>query len=281
MTGGRESRLRRSLAVSARSATRYLTLYAHFLRFSFSRAMEFRLDFYFRVVMDICYYIVHLAFFTIIYQHTSLLGGWTLDQIYVFVCGFLFIDALHMTVFANNLWWLPIFINRGDLDYYLVRPVSSLYFLSLRDFAANSFLNLIIATGLLTWSLARFPEPLGPGRILLYLAFLLVGSFIYYLLRLAFIIPVFWLHSNRGLDEISWSLVKLAERPHQIYLGWLRVVLGTIIPLALTFSMPAHVLFEGLTLGTFLHVGVVTVVGTWFILWFWRRGLAGYSSASS
>ena len=45
---------------------RYLTLYGHFLRFSFSRAMEFRLNFYFRVVMDITYYLVNLAFFSII-----------------------------------------------------------------------------------------------------------------------------------------------------------------------------------------------------------------------
>ena len=177
---------------------RYLTLYLHFLRFSFSRAMEFRVDFFFRVVMDVVYYIVHLAFFTIIYQHTTLLGGWTLDQTYVFVCGYLFIDALHMTVFSNNLWWLPIFINRGDLDYYLVRPISSLYFLSLRDFAANSFLNLLIAAGLLTWSLVRYPGPLGPGRLLLYFAFLLVGFVIHYQLRMAFIIPVFWTTPTTG-----------------------------------------------------------------------------------
>jgi ABC-2 type transport system permease protein len=260
---------------------RYLTLYLHFLRFSFSRALEFRLDFFFRVVMDIAYYVVHLAFFTIIYRHTSLLGGWTLDQTYVFVCGFLVLDAVHMTVLSNNLWWLPVFINRGDLDYYLVRPVSSLYFLSLRDFAANSFLNLVIAAGLLGWSLARYPEPLGAGRVLVYLAVLLVGSYFYYLVRLVFIIPVFWLHSSRGLDEISWSLGKLAERPHQIYVGWLRVALVTILPLALAYSFPAHVLFEGLTVGTVLHVGVVATLGTLFIGWFWRRGLAGYSSASS
>ena len=33
-------------------------------------------------------------------------GGWDLDQIYVFAGGMVFVDALHMTVFANNLWWL-------------------------------------------------------------------------------------------------------------------------------------------------------------------------------
>jgi ABC-2 type transport system permease protein len=260
---------------------RYFVLYLHFLRFSFSRAMEFRIDFFFRVVMDALYYVVHLAFFTIIYQHTSLLGGWTLDQMYIFVCGYLFVDAVHMTVVADNMWWLPILINRGDLDYYLVRPVSSLYFLSLRQFAANSFLNLVIAGGLIVWALMRYPGELGADRLAIYFMLLAVGSFLYFLMRLLFIIPVFWLHSNRGLDEINWSIGRLAERPHQIYVNWLRVAMLTILPLAFLYSVPAQALFEGLTAGTALHLAAVVVVGSLFILWFWRKGLESYSSASS
>ena len=260
---------------------RYLRLYLHFLRFSFSRAMEFRLDFYFRVVMDIVYYAVHLGFFTVVYRHTSLLGGWDLDQIYVFICGAMVVDALHMTVFANNLWWLPTFINRGDLDYYLVRPVSSLYLLSLRDFAANSFLNLIIAGSLLAWALGRFPAALPAARVGLYLALLAVGTLVYYLIRMLFIIPVFWFQSSRGLDELSWSFYRLAERPHQIYHDWLRLVMVSVLPMAFAFSMPAHIFFDGLTWQTLLHL--VSVVGGLFgfVVWFWGRGLRAYSSASS
>ena len=33
--------------------SRYLRLYLHFLRFSFSKAIEFRVDFFFRVLMDV------------------------------------------------------------------------------------------------------------------------------------------------------------------------------------------------------------------------------------
>ena len=260
---------------------RYLKLYLHFLRFSFSRAMEFRLDFYFRVVMDIIYYAVHLGFFTVIYQHTRLLGGWDLDQIYVFVCGAMVVDALHMTVFANNLWWLPTFINRGDLDYYLVRPVSSLFLLSLRDFAANSFLNVLIAGGLLGWALSRYPVELSAARVVLYLALLLVGTLVYYLIRMVFIIPVFWFQSSRGLDELSWSFYRLAERPHQIYHDWLRLVMVTVLPMAFAFSLPAHVLFDGPTWEVLLHILVVTSGLLGFVVWFWGRGLRAYSSASS
>lgn len=60
-----------------------------------------------------------------------------------------------MTLFSNNLWWLSTYVNRGDLDYYLVRPVSSLFFVSLRDFAANSFVNLLMACSLLAWTITN------------------------------------------------------------------------------------------------------------------------------
>ncbi|HQR39963.1 MAG TPA: ABC-2 family transporter protein [Blastocatellia bacterium] len=260
---------------------RYLRLYAHFLRFSVSRAFEFRVDFYFRIVMDCVYYAVNIGFFAILYNKTGLVGGWTESEAYVFVCGFLLVDAINMTVFANNLWLLPLLINKGDLDYYLVRPVSSLFFVSLREFAANSFLNIVIASGLMVWALRRFPEPLGTVRVVVYLVFLANGVLLTYAIRLAFITPVFWLHSSRGLDELNFSLEHLSERPDQIYAGWVRRILLTVVPFALVASVPAHVLFEGLTVDRALATAGVSVLFCAAAVLFWRRGLRAYSSASS
>jgi ABC-2 type transport system permease protein len=260
---------------------RYVRLYLYFIRFSLSRAFEFRVDFYFRVVMDCIYYAVSIAFFAVLYTQTGLVGGWTADQAYIFACGYMFVDAIHMTVFANNLWMLPIFVNKGDLDYYLVRPVSSLFFLSLREFAANSFLNLVIAGGLVAWSIWRYPEPLGAARVAVFAVLLLNGAFVMYVLRLLFITPVFWLHSGRGLDELNFAIEKLGERPHQIYTAWLRGILLTVVPFAMISSVPSHALFSGPTAELLLHVTAVTAGLFAVALWLWRRGLRAYSSASS
>ena len=97
------------------------------------------MDFFFRVGDGLHLLRGQRRLLPVLYTRTGLVGGWTLDQTYMFACGYLFVDAIHMTLFANNMWMLPVFINKGDLDYYLVRPVSSLFFLSLREFAANSF----------------------------------------------------------------------------------------------------------------------------------------------
>ena len=192
---------------------RYLRLYAHFLRFSFSRAMEFRVDFFFRIGMDVLWNITHITFFTVLFLHTKMLGDLTLDQVWVFMGALFVSDAIHMTVFSNNMWWFPLLVNRGDLDYYLVRPVSSLFFLSVRDFAANSFLNLLIAIGILTYALLRYPGPLSAGSILVFLTFLLAGSFLHYVTHMLFSIPVFWLQSPGGIREVYWSLSSTMGRP--------------------------------------------------------------------
>ncbi len=260
---------------------RYVRLYLYFLRFSFSRAFEFRVDFWFRIVMDCVYYAVHLAFFTIIYARSGVIGGWTIDQTYVFVCGFLLADAIHMTVFANNMWFLPTHINRGDLDYYLVRPVSSLFFLSVREFAANSFINVVIAGALVAWSIARYPGGLGAGQITIYLLFILLGAFLTYLSRMLSVIPVFWLHSSRGLEELYYTMDNMAERPHQIFPRWLRYVVLSILPFAFVSSVPSHVLFEGLSMERFVHALLVTAGMFTAVRFAWKRGLGAYASASS
>lgn len=260
---------------------RYLRLYLHFLRFSFSKAMEFRVDFFFRVVMDCVFYAVNLLFFAILYRHISELGGLNEDQIYVLVCGYLFVDAVYMTVFSNNMWWLPFLINKGDLDYYLTRPVSSLFFVTLREFAANSFLNLLIASGLLAWSLLRYPEPLGVGSAAIFVALLLGGVFIHWSFNLLAVIPVFWLHQGQGLRLLLFQATKLGERPHRIYRGWTLRILTSVLPFALIVSFPTYALFEGLEPGFLLHYGSVLGGLVLIITLMWRWGLRNYASASS
>lgn len=260
---------------------RYFRLYLYFLRFSFSRAMEFRLDFFFRIVMDCMFYVVQLAFFFILYKHTRLLGGWNLDQIIIFTSAWLFLDAVNMTLFSNNMWLLPMLINKGDLDYYLVRPVSALFFVSFRDFAANSFVNLVIATGILAWSVTRYPQSLGAGRVLLFCVMLAIGSFLFYVIQMAFLIPTFWLHSSSGLWELRFQVEKYAERPDQIYSRWLRRILLSVVPLAFLISVPTHALFSGLDWKGVLHTAVVVAASLAFLIGFWRLGLRSYVSASS
>ena len=260
---------------------RHLRLYLHFLRFSFSRAMEFRLDFFFRIAMDTLWNAVHFAFFVLLFLHTDAFGGLSEDQIYIFAGAVFFADAVQMTVVSNNLWMFPYLVNRGDLDYYLTRPVSPLFFVSLRDFAANSFLNLLLAIGILVWTIARYPADLGAGALILFFVMALLGCFLHYVLSMMFLIPVFWIHRGEGLRQIFWSLDSYSQRPSGIFTGWARRILLSVLPMALVISMPVYTLFDGATwLGMVHFLGIIAAAFVGMVF-FWRRGLRAYSSASS
>jgi ABC-2 type transport system permease protein len=259
---------------------RYLRLYLYFLRFSFSKAMEFRVDFFFRVVMDCIFYLVQFLFFHILYLHTPFLAGWDLEQMRVFVASYIFIDALHMTVFANNCWWFPIYINRGDLDYYLTKPVSSLFFLSLREFAANSFLNLIIAGSILGWTLSHFPAGFATGDILLFVTLLINGTFIYFLVYMLFLLSVFWTQSPRGFGDLFFSVAHTMERPDRIYQGIVRKLFVYVLPFAVMASFPVRILLEK-QYELLWTISGVTIALFFVVLGIWRMGLKSYSSASS
>ncbi|MDJ0974541.1 MAG: ABC-2 family transporter protein [Planctomycetota bacterium] len=260
---------------------RYARLYGYFLRFSFSKAMEFRFDFFFRIGMDCAWYVIQFALFEVLYLHTPLFGGWDPAQMRVFLAAIFLSDALQMTVYANNMWWFPFLVNKGDLDYYLVRPVSSLFFLSLRDFAANSFVNLLITIGFMVWVLATYPDPLGAGRILLYVALVLLGVFLYYAIQLWFLIPVFWTHEGQGLRQVFFSIGSYSQKPDAIYRGWIRRILLYVLPLALIASFPTRAMFEPDPWRLVLHMVVASAVCFGLSVAFWRRGLRSYASASS
>lgn len=260
---------------------RYLRLYLHFLRFSFSKAMEFRLDMSFRVLMDCIYYFVNIYFFKVIFLHTPLVAGWTEPQMMIFVGGFLLVDAINMTVFSTNLWWLPALINKGELDYYLIRPVAPLFFLSLREFSASSFVNLAIALGFWIYSLVNYPGHFSAGDLFLYVILILNGTLLHYCLQFIMILPVFWTQSPRGFVDLFYSLTIAIERPHRIYRGWLKIAFSTILPLIYISSVPAQIFFEGVDAKSLVQLTVVSIA-FWFILNFvWRMGLRNYSSASS
>jgi ABC-2 type transport system permease protein len=224
---------------------------------------------------------VNILFFKVIYLHTPILAGWSESQMMVFVSIYLLVDALNMTIFSTNMWWLPYYINKGELDYYLIRPVSPLFFLSLREFSANSFLNLLLALGIFIAALINYPSSVAFMDYILLIIMILNGTLLYYCIQLLLVLPVFWTQSTRGFSDLFYTLQLAMERPDRIYKGWLRILFTVFLPFALIASFPARIFMEKLQWPI-----VIQLAGVTFLIWFvvmsiWKRGLRNYSSASS
>lgn len=260
---------------------RYLRLYGYFLRFALSRAMQFRFDFWFRIIMDAQYYLVAILTYHVLYLHTETLGGFNYHQAMVFIGVAMVIDAIQMTIFTNGVWWIPSFINKGELDYYIVRPVSSLFFISLREFSVASLINFFMAAGILGWALAQNPEPIPTWKLVYGSLLILNGTFLFYIFRVIIVLPAFWTKSGEGLHWVFYYLREAMERPDGIFYGWTRLVLITVLPFALMASFPTRAYFEEFNPLRLAHIVAVTAGSFMVMLALWKRGLRIYSSASS
>ena len=260
---------------------RYIRLYLYFLRFSISKALEFRVDFYFRVLMDVIFYATQFMFFNIIYLHTPILGGWNHDQITLFVASFIFVDAFNMTFFANNSWWFPTYINRGDLDYYLTKPVSSFFFMGFKEIAANSFLNLIFAATLLGYFLSNGAIDYPGYKLIPFLLCLINGALLYAMIFLLFLMSVFWTQSPRGFGDVFYTAEKIMHRPDGIFSGYLRRFFLHILPFSIMASYPTRYLVTPNSNHLILEI-ILTSLSVYFVGFLvWKKGLRDYSSASS
>jgi ABC-2 type transport system permease protein len=261
--------------------SKYLNLYFHMIKFSVQRSFQFRLDFFFRVVMDCIFYAVHFAFFGVVMQHASTLGGWTPFHLRILVCAICLVDALNMTIFSNNMWVFPNLVNKGDLDTYLVKPVSARFFVSLRDFALNSFINLVIAFGISVFAIAKSPMALPLFDIVCFYVAVFLGTLVFHFLHFSALCMVFWTQNASGVSNLSFTLVKLSEYPDSMYPTWLRRILLFALPYGLVSSFPARALFSGQPL-LFLSYCALGALATFCLSQMvWKLGLRSYGSASS
>ncbi len=260
---------------------RYLRLYWYFVQFSLTRNFEFRLNFWFRVIMDVVYALMLIVFYKILYGETSVLAGWSEAQMLVFVAGALIVDSAQMTLISDSLNSFPDKVRKGDVDYYLVRPVSALFFLTLRDLSPSSVVNFLCSCGIFVYYLLQLPELPSWSLVCWYLILLANGVILYYCTRLLFVLPSFWLGSVDGLNALFYNLYYTVDRPDRIFRGGVRLILTTILPFSVMVSFPTRVFFEG---SDPLLVAQIfgTTLGMAAVIWcMWRACLRSYTSASS
>lgn len=260
---------------------RYLKLYSHFVRTSLALVSIFRFDFVTRIVMDLIFCAVSLAFFNVVFVHTTILAGWTLPQLYLFVATFMFVDGFHMTFFADSFWGFGSSTNKGELDYLIVRPCSAFFLAMFRQVSLSSSVNMLISGGLVIWSMDRLGEFWSWFGILYYTVFLILGITLYICSRVICLTAIFWMGGERGLNELHFSMTHLAERPDSVYPYWIRFLLLTLLPFGLIASFPARAFFETPSVTQVVLIFSVAACYILFANKLWSAGLKRYSSASS
>lgn len=259
---------------------RHWKLHRTLMKIGFIADLEFRSNFVTRIATDIFWYIAQITTFEVLYLHTSDIGGWGLPQVRIFL-GLLFVsDALYMIFLHENLDRMSTLVSRGDLDFILLKPVSSQFLVSTQKVSTALVGNLIIGSAWLLWSLAQF-ENLSWLKCLWLLILIPTGLLALYSLRFMIASCNVFLTRAENLQYLWWQVYKLGMKPDHMYRPWLKYTLMSLFPVSFIASVPARVVLDTTEPVLILWTFVISGFFLWLSHRLWQWALKQYSSASS
>lgn len=280
----------------------YWRVFRTFVRNSLVRSMGFRANFWLECVSSVCWTIMNLVFFKIVFSYTDSIGrntGWGENEFFVFLGTTWIITALIQTFVMPNAQEFSELIRTGHLDFALLKPIDTQFLISFPQMVWSNLANLFLGILLVGYAVLRLmadesnPLTLGFTQVGLYLFFILCGLVILYSVMIAMASTSIWLGRNQTLYTFWFYLTNFYRQPMEIYQqgmwGWTLWGFFTfVIPILLVVNVPARILAEPLRPGlderTWSLAGLtllVTLLMLGLSRWVFQAALTSYRSASS
>jgi ABC-2 type transport system permease protein len=194
--------------------------------------------------------------------------------------------------FMENAEELSEMTRTGGLDFVLLKPMDPQFLISVKKVAWSGFGKLLLAAGLLAYSLPRIEGlEISLAQVVLYPLYVVLGTLILYSIMIALAATSIWLGRNQSLYDFWFYLTNFSRYPMEIYEGPygtpLRRVFTFVVPILVVINVPAAIMAKPLAADSsdriFLagFAVVATIAGLAISRWIFMRALLSYRSASS
>ncbi len=252
------------------------------LRTRVSRQMMYRMSFWTAFWVDLTIFFIQLLTFSVIFSQIETIGGWTLPHMAIFLGTFTMLDALYMCTYFFGVISIPDKIRNGQLDLHLVRPVNTLFLLSVENMDFGSILLTIPGLMMVLWGVRELGIRLTAWAVIGYVLIFGMMFLLMYCLMVVLRVPAFWLVRINAFSSLENTLVEFSFRvPGVVFRGVWKVLLYVVLPYGLMATLPTQFLTGGMRLEHWLLAGGVLAVFWIIMLVLWKAGLRRYGSASS
>jgi ABC-2 type transport system permease protein len=260
---------------------RYLRLLSIFARTELQFAVEYRVNLLLDLFEEVVIVLSSLAAMLVLFSHTGVINGWTLAEMIVLLGVYYVIQGANSVLFEASFERFMEHVRLGTLDFILIKPANSQFLASARHVQVAQLGQLVLGLAMIGVGIAQIGAGVGALQALAFVVTLGCGLALVYCLLLVLSTLAFWFVRVENLLAIFWSFVDAGRFPVDIYPGWLRITLSTIVPIGIAVTVPAEAIA-----GRLDALGLVTMVGGtilvwWFANWFWKQGLRNYSGASA
>jgi ABC-2 type transport system permease protein len=223
-----------------------------------------------------------LAFLTLIFTRVDSIQGWAFNEL-LFLAGFSgFVMNLHHIFFFNIYRLGEQYIVQGKMDRILLRPLNPLFQVYADDVSDNNLSKLVANFALIVYSAVQIG--LNPGLFQLFIAtgFVVGGVMIYGAVFLTFATTAFWTGKSDAAIWLVFQLSDFRKYPYSIYGDAIKIILVTLIPIALMSFFPVTYI---LNRPGWIEWQIISLLAgpVLFLLSykFWKKGLSNYSSTGS
>lgn len=259
---------------------RYWRVYRTFVSSSLVREMEFRANFFAKVLQNLVWIVFFLLILAVVYGNTTSVAGWQKgDAIVLAATVFLLTSLASALLFSVNE--IPQQVRLGQLDFVITKPIDTQFWVSTRRFNFDQIGTLAAGTLLMVIGVRESHAVVGVLQWLAWAIHIGAALAIYYSFTLALMTTGIWLVRVDNLWVLADSVMQVARFPLDIYSTGVQRFLTFVVPLAFLSTAPARQIVRG-----FDATSLCIAVG-WAMLalvlsrLFWQFALRHYGSASS
>jgi ABC-2 type transport system permease protein len=258
---------------------RYLNLLRQFWLAAIAAEMEYRANFVLASLSSTGNLVGGLFGLFLFYRTGYTFRGWSWAQALIVLGIFTLLQGFSATFLVPNLNRIVRHVQEGTLDFVLLKPISSQFWLSLYTLSPWGIPDLLFGLILigyaghqlqLPWTAYGMGMiPLGFGLISFYSLWFMLGA------------TSIWFVKIYNVTEVLRGLVEAGRFPMAAYPASYRFFFTFVIPVAFLTTAPAEVMLGRSQLNWLLGSALLAAVLFYASNRFWRFALRFYTSASS
>lgn len=258
---------------------RYLNVIKLFWSAAIAAELEYRINFLLAALSSIGNLAGSLFGLFLFYRTGYTFSGWKWEEALVVLGIFTILQGFSSTFLAPNLNRIVDRVQQGTLDFVLLKPISSQFWLSANTVSPWGIPDLIFGAVLLVYSANKLGVeidhyfltaiPLLFGMVSLYSIWFMLGAM------------SIWFVKIYNVTEVLRGLLEAGRFPMAAYPAAYRFFFTFVVPVAFFTTVPAEVMLGRGDLVWIGGAGILAIALLCASRYFWQFALRFYTSASS
>ncbi len=258
----------------------YLRLYGTYLKVQILGLMEYKVDFFIGLSSVLVEQVLSLVFITVIFNNIQNINGWKFEEI-LLIYAFLTLGRSIHIIFFDNMWIFGSkYIQQGEFDRVLLKPVNSLFQIVAEKINYQGIGQIIIGGIALVISVNKLQFQIDICKSILIFVGIICSGMVFVGIHLFFMTMSFWMVDSMPVVSSVFSLSQFAQYPVKIFPTIIQIIIVFVIPYAFTGFIPAESLLNFMGYQIVL-IPLVSFIVVFIGYRFWKYGERKYTSTGT